>query len=199
MKDENYFTLLADTCLYNPTRYLRFLRHSLRTVRCLQLQQIHQLLENVRPAVPISSNQVSSLANVAEFTGMPSSKYSMATKISRRHFKFKLKSSVWLKNTGNLRKSPLQKAKETKNHIDSGTDVYWLSLKTLNLPGKTALTSVRNFNQIKFRTVLRNWAFSCMVAFLTDRRLVFRSSLGNQQIHFDCCRLQSDIKCEFFL
>ena len=36
--------------------------------------------ENVRPAVPISSNQVYSSANVAEFTSMPSSKYSMATK-----------------------------------------------------------------------------------------------------------------------
>jgi len=36
--------------------------------------------ENVQPAVPISSNQVSSSANVAALTGMPSSMYSMATK-----------------------------------------------------------------------------------------------------------------------
>ena len=80
MKDENYLTSPADTCHHNPARHLQFLQHlphqqvvSLCTVRCLQLQQVHQLAacmkENVRPAVPISSNQVSS-ANVAEFTGM---------------------------------------------------------------------------------------------------------------------------------
>ena len=34
----------------------------------------------------------------------------------------------------------------------------------------------------KFCAVVR---FSCMVAFLTDIRLVFRSSLGNQQIHIE--------------
>ena len=28
MKDENYFTLLADTCLYNPARYLQFLQRA---------------------------------------------------------------------------------------------------------------------------------------------------------------------------
>ena len=42
-----------------------------------------------------------------------------------------------------------------------------------------------------FCTIAR---FSCMVAFLIDTRLVFRSSLSNQQIHFDCCQFQSDIK-----
>ena len=42
-------------------------------------------------------------------------------------------------------------------------------------------------------------SFSCMVAFMTDIRLVFRSSLGNQQIHFDCCQFQSDIECKISL
>ena len=32
-----------------------------------------------------------------------------------------------------------------------------------------------------------------MVAFLTDISLVFRSFLGNQQIHFECCQFQSGI------
>jgi len=36
--------------------------------------------ENVQPAVPISSNQVSSSGNVAALTGMPWSMYSIATK-----------------------------------------------------------------------------------------------------------------------
>ena len=39
MKDENYITSLADTCLYNPAEHMRLLQHSLCTVRCLQIQQ----------------------------------------------------------------------------------------------------------------------------------------------------------------
>ena len=46
-------------------------------------------------------------------------------------------------------------------------------------------------NKPVLQAILR---ISCMVAFLTDVRFVFRSSLGNQQIHFDCCEFQSDIK-----
>ena len=41
----------------NPARHLRFIQHSLYTVRCLQPRQIHQRYENVRPAVQPQSVQ----------------------------------------------------------------------------------------------------------------------------------------------
>ena len=77
--------------------------------------------ENVRPAVPISSNEVSSSANLAEFTGMPSSMYSMATK-QNLSAPFQIFNSCVF-NTNNFRRSPSpEKPRKRRIIIDSDSD-----------------------------------------------------------------------------
>ena len=77
--------------------------------------------ENVQPAVPISSNQVSSSVNVAEFTGMPSSMYSMATK-QNLSAPFQIFNSCVF-NTNNLRESPRrERPRKRRIIIDSDSD-----------------------------------------------------------------------------
>ena len=77
--------------------------------------------ENVRPAVQISSNQVSPSVNVAEFTGMPSSMYSMATK-QNLSAPFQIFNSCVF-NTNDLRESPRPvKPRKRRIIIDSDSD-----------------------------------------------------------------------------
>ena len=77
--------------------------------------------ENVRPAVPISPNQVSSSANLAEFTGLPSSMYSMATK-QKLSAPFQIFNSCVF-NTNNFRSSPSpEKPRKRRIIIDSDSD-----------------------------------------------------------------------------
>ena len=77
--------------------------------------------ENVQPAVPNSSNQVSSSVNVAEFTGMPSSMYSMATK-QNLSAPFQIFNSCVF-NTNNVRESPRpERPRERRIIIDSDSD-----------------------------------------------------------------------------
>ena len=77
--------------------------------------------ENVRPAVQISPNQVSPSVNVAEFTGMPSSMYSMATK-QNLLAPFQIFNSCVF-NTNNFRESPRpEKPRKRRIIIDSDSD-----------------------------------------------------------------------------
>ena len=123
VKDENNLTLLADTCLYNPARHLRFIQHSLFTVRCLQL------LKSTNSCMRMFDQQF-------------------------RPNQFK--PSFFISECGSL--------PSVLNFIKPISAMFWAVVR-----------------------------FSCMVAFLTDIRLVFRSSLGNQQIHCECCQFQSGI------
>ena len=80
--------------------------------------------ENLPPAVPmvpVSSNQVSPSVNMAEFTGMPSTMYSMATK-QNLSAPFQIFNSCVF-NTNNLRESPRpEKPRKRKIIIDSDSD-----------------------------------------------------------------------------
>ena len=77
--------------------------------------------ENVRPAVQISPNQVSPSVNVAEFTGMPSSMYSIATK-QNLSAPFQIFNSCVF-NTNNFRESPRsEKPRKRRIIIDSDSD-----------------------------------------------------------------------------
>ena len=107
-------------------------------------------------------------------------------------------------NTNNLREVPIPKS---QGHRESSLT---LALRRLQLEGSCRSTQLKKNSYFaeklpclaygistKFcQVVLRSCAvvrLSWMVAFLTDLRHVFRSSLSSQQIHFDCCQFQSDV------
>ena len=132
MKGENYLTSLLDT--YVPAQSSstsaisstsasstsRFPSHS--SVPAASASPSAECMkENVQPAVPISSNQVSSSVNVAEFTGMPSSMYSMAIK-QNLSAPFQIFNSCVF-NTNNLRESPRREwPRKRRIIIDSDSD-----------------------------------------------------------------------------
>ena len=92
-------------------------------------------------------------------------------------------------------------------YINSAQPVKHI-VRTRSLSDRAISAAILNFIVLECNMIYR-WqlltgsqcprflAMLCMVAFLTDIRLVFRLSLSNQPTHFDGSQFQGDVKCNF--